>query len=65
MEGSGFEPSARFRIILVNDISVKPNNSRGSAYLFELSIDSVDDAGNRMEIILLIEANGIHFGRSG
>ena len=55
-----FEPSGPIPNDLINDISVKPIDSDSSTYLFELSIDSVDDSANRTEVIIRIQASGFH-----
>ena len=57
-----FEPSGPLPNDLINEISVKPTDSRERqpAYLFELSIGSVDDAGNSTEVFVRIEAGRVH-----
>lgn len=56
------EPSGPLPNDLINEVSVKPIDSpeRQPAYLFELSIDSVDDTGNRTEVFVRIEAGRVH-----
>jgi hypothetical protein len=57
-----FEPSGPIPNDLINEISVGLLESpeEHPVYLFELSIDSVDDAGKRTEVIVRIEASRIH-----
>lgn len=47
---------------LINDVSVKPIDLPQSqpAYFFELSISSVDDKGSSTEVVVRIEACGVH-----
>ena len=57
-----FEPSGPLPNDLINDVSVKATDSLESqpGYLFELSIGSVDDSGSSTEVVVRIEASGLH-----
>jgi hypothetical protein len=57
-----FEPTGPMPNDLINAVSVKAITSPEShtAYLFELSIDSVDNTGNRTEVLVRIEADRVH-----
>ena len=57
-----FEPSGPVPNDFINDITVTNLESpKGqSVYLFELSISSVDDVGNSTEVVIKIEASGLH-----
>lgn len=57
-----FEPPGPLPNDFINDICVKMIESAEvqPRYLFELSIGSVDDGGNSTEVIIQIEALGLH-----
>jgi hypothetical protein len=57
-----FEPAGPLPNDLINEVSVKPTDSPEGqpAYLFELSIGSVDDSGNSTEVFVRVEASGLH-----
>lgn len=57
-----FEPSGPLPNDFINDITVTnlESDDGPSVYLFELSISSVDDVGNSTEVVIKIEASGLH-----
>jgi hypothetical protein len=58
-----FLPSGPLPNDLINEISIKRINSdEMPTYLIELSIDSVDDSGERMEVAVKIQAERMHLG---
>ena len=60
VRSTSFEPPGPIPNDLINDFSVKAVANGESTYLFEFSIDSCDEVGNRKEILIRIEAGGIH-----
>jgi hypothetical protein len=65
-----FEPAGPLPNDLINDVSVEALDSIGgqSSYLFALSVGSVDDRGYSTELVIHIEASGLHLqdpSRSG
>ncbi len=57
-----FDPPGPLPNDLINEVSVKAIDSpeKQPSYLFELSVDSVDDTGNRTEVLVRIEASRMH-----
>jgi hypothetical protein len=57
-----FDPSGPIPNDFINHISVKEIDSAMGkpTYLFELSVGSVDNAGNSTEVLVEIEATGVH-----
>ena len=56
------EPTGPLPNDLINNVSVKPTDSPRiqPSYLFELSIGSVDNSGKSTEVIVRVEASGLH-----
>lgn len=57
-----FKPAGAVPNDLINEVTAKAieSSDEESNYLFQLSIDSVNNMGSRTEVLLSIEAGGFH-----